>query len=236
MLREFSDQTPLATLSRQNLALLGGSAATASASINSLTVNLEQRRRLEKALKMAEQKRLDQWKQVADGKADADSYRDTEQEILALKRQLAALDSASPSPELTPQPATTSEAEELNRIRALVKDSPDLINAPVNTPEGKSQTLLQTAAAKGSVATVKLLLDSGAAIEGVKQLDWTGLHFAAANGHKAVVELLLQRGANVGAISDKGVTPLHLAALKGYEAVVGSLLAAGAPVNIRGQL
>src|ERR1039458_6113387 len=123
--------------------------------------------------------------------------------------------------------ATSTEAEEVKRIQALIKDSPDLINAP----DRKGETLLQSAAAKGKLAVVKLLLDSGAAVDGLQQPGLTALHYAAANGHKAVVDLLLTKGAKPGAQTGNGVTPLHLAARKGYEEVVKALLAAGAPVN-----
>ena len=124
-------------------------------------------------------------------------------------------------------PASSTEADEVKRIQALIKDSPDLINAP----DRKGETLLQSAAAKGKLAVVKLLLDSGAAVDGLQQPGVTALHYAAANGHKAVVDLLLSKGAKPGAQTGNGVTPLHLAARKGYEEVVKALLAAGAPVN-----
>ncbi len=78
---------------------------------------------------------------------------------------------------------------------------------------------------------VKLLLDSGAAVDGLQQPGLTALHYAAANGHKAVVDLLLSKGAKADAKTAGGVTPLHLATLKGYETVAKALLAAGAPVN-----
>jgi cytohesin len=125
------------------------------------------------------------------------------------------------------EPATSSEADEVRRIQALIKDSPDLINAP----DRKGETLLQSAAAKGKLAVIKLLLDSGAAVDGLQQPGLTALHYAAANGHKAVVDLLLSKGAKPGAETEGGVTPLHLAARKGYEEVAKALLAAGAPVN-----
>jgi len=126
--------------------------------------------------------------------------------------------------------ATSAEAEEVHRIQALIKDSPDLINSP---SDRTSKTLLESAAAKGELAIVSLLLDNDAAVNGVKQLDLTPLHYATGNGHKAVVDLLLSRGAKADARTESGLTPLHLAALKGYELVARTLLDAGAPVNAR---
>ena len=126
--------------------------------------------------------------------------------------------------------APSSDADEVKRIQALIKDSPDLINAP----DQKGETLLQAAAAKGKLAIVKVLLDSGAAVDGLQQPGLTPLHYAAANGHKAVVDLLLSKGAKADAQTEYGVMPLHLAARKGYVEVSKALLAAGAPVNAKG--
>jgi ankyrin repeat protein len=113
---------------------------------------------------------------------------------------------------------------EISRVRAIIDSSPDLINAPDQT----GRTLLQTYAGKGDVEVMKLLLASGAAVNGIKQPDLTPLHFAAGNGHKAAVELLLSKGAKVDPVTGSGVTPLHLAVLKGYELVAKVLLDAGA--------
>jgi ankyrin repeat protein len=135
---------------------------------------------------------------------------------------------ASPTAASSPAPIS-SEAEEVKRIQALIKDSPDLINAPVEN----GLTLLKSAAKSGKLAMVKALLESGAAVDGLQQPALTALHYAAANGHKAVIDLLLSRGAKAGSESESGVTPLHLAAGKGYVEVAKALLAAGAPVNAR---
>ncbi len=150
-------------------------------------------------------------------------------EMLRAQVPASAALAKNPASSSSPGTTSTSEADEVKRIQALIKDSPDLINAP----DQKSETLLESAAAKGKLAVVKLLLESGAAVDGLQQPGLTALHYAAANGHKAVVDLLLSQGAKAGAQDGCGVTPLHLAARKGYEAVVKALLAAGAPVNVQ---
>jgi ankyrin repeat protein len=122
-----------------------------------------------------------------------------------------------------------SQAEEFERIRNLIKNSPDLINAPA--AYGYGVTLLQSAAAQGKTAIATMLIEDGAAVDGVKSGGLTPLHFAAGNGHKAMVELLLSKGAKPGAENSEGLTPLHLAVAKGYEAVAKTLIDAGAPVN-----
>ncbi|HTL18542.1 MAG TPA: ankyrin repeat domain-containing protein, partial [Patescibacteria group bacterium] len=124
-------------------------------------------------------------------------------------------------------PSGVIEIGEISRVQDIIRNSPDLINAP----DKSGQTLLQTYSAKGDLAVVKLLLENGAAINGIKQPELTALHFAAGNGRKAVVEFLLSKGAKVDAVTATGVTPLHLAVLKGYELVAKVLLDAGANVN-----
>jgi cytohesin len=171
-----------------------------------------------------------QKKQMEAGIIPSDAIVPTERDLLKLKRQVAALDAGqaiSFTATEVSAPAASTEADEVRRIQALIKDSPDLINAP----DRKGQTLLQSAAAKGKLALVKLLLDSGAAVDSLQQPGLTALHYAAANGHKAVVDLLLSKGAKRDAQNVSGVTPLHLATLKGYETVAKALVAAGAPVN-----
>ncbi|HZR16362.1 MAG TPA: ankyrin repeat domain-containing protein [Verrucomicrobiae bacterium] len=123
--------------------------------------------------------------------------------------------------------ANVIDLGEIGRVQNIIQNSPDLINAP----DASGQTLLQTYAGKGDLAAVELLLQNGAAVNGIKQPDLTPLHFAAGNGHKSVVELLLSKGAKVDAVTSGGVTPLHLAVLKGYELVAKDLLGAGANVN-----
>jgi cytohesin len=233
VLREFSDQPTLATLSRQSLATLGSALPAAAVPALSDAARQEQKRLLEEEIKLV-QKQLDaQQKQLQAGPGSRDALWTTEREMLKLKRQIAALDAglpvSFPATEAT-APAASTEADEVRRIQSLIKDSPDLINSP----DRKGETLLQSAAAKGKLAVLKLLLDSGAAVDGLQQPGLTALHYAAANGHKAVVDLLLSKGAKADAQTDGGVTPLHLAARKGYEEVAKALLAAGAPVNAKG--
>ena len=122
-----------------------------------------------------------------------------------------------------------TETEETKRIHDLIKNSPDLINAP----QSDQRTLLQAAAGKGELEVVKLLLENGAAVNGLRQGDLTALHYAAGNGHKAIVDFLLAHGAKPNAETGSGVTPLDLALCKGYEAVAKALLAAGASVKTK---
>jgi ankyrin repeat protein len=136
--------------------------------------------------------------------------------VAVLRRLGAPVDAASA--------AFLGDAEQLTR--AL--DSGARLTDPATDVD-----LLSWAAAGGSAATVRVLLDRGA------DPDCGALHAAAATGSAPVVELLLQAGADVdGRDRDTGRTPLHttVAALAsgpgdGVAAVVTLLLDAGADVN-----
>ena len=225
VLRDFSDQSTLVTLSRQSLDSLGSPAkATPGPGGVSAAALAEQTQLLQQEISLLENKLASQQKQVETGVLSSGELVPTQRDLLELKRQLAALQAGQ-----TAANPAESEPDEVRRIRELIANSPDLINAP----DKDGFTLLQTAAAKGKLSVVSLLLQSGAAVDGLKAQDLTPLHYAAGNGHKAVVDLLLMKGARVDAQTESGVTPLHLAALKGYEVVARALLDAGAPVNAK---
>ena len=102
-----------------------------------------------------------------------------------------------------------------------------------STDPATAVDLLGRAAAGGSVAAVRVVLDRGADPDG------GALHAAAAAGATPVVELLLRAGAEVDARDrDTGRTPLHTAVAALADdpadratAVVTLLLDAGADVN-----
>jgi ankyrin repeat protein len=126
-------------------------------------------------------------------------------------------------------PASTSdEAEEVRRIQAMIKDSPDLINAP-DSQSGR--TPLQAAANEGHLVVARFLLQNGADVEAKLRSGRNPLHVAASQGHKAMVELLLSHKAGVNATDLEGRTPLHLAAQRGFRSVAEVLVANGADVN-----
>lgn len=132
--------------------------------------------------------------------------------------------------------ATDDEEKEVRRIQAMIKDSPDLINARDQT----GLTPLHLATRNGQVVVAKFLIASRADVNarnsGSAGAGDTPLHLAAARGYKSLVELLLASGADVNANATQGGngnTPLHLAAEKGFRSVIEVLLANKADINAR---
>jgi cytohesin len=130
--------------------------------------------------------------------------------------------------------ARTSEATEIaevNRIRAMIKDSPDLINSRDSMNE--NDTRLHTASRSGQAMVVQFLLENGAEVDARNKSGRTPLHEAAYMGRRAVVQWLLDRKADPNATDRNGNTPGHLAAGEGYKAVLEALLVAGADPNAK---
>lgn len=207
ILREFSDQTELAALSRQNLQSFGHTAQTASEPPLEL---IRARAELARRLTMYG--------------PEHPAVKEQRSVVESLEKSFAARGGA---PE---EGATTDEEQkEIQRIKAMIKDSPDLING--RTPPSLL-TPLHGAARVGHLTVAQFLLANGADVDALDDQSQTPLHLAAMNGHKSMVELLL---ANKAAVEPKAnpTTPLHLAAANGYKLVASVLLAHGANVNAK---
>jgi uncharacterized protein len=117
----------------------------------------------------------------------------------------------------------------LKSASSLLK-SPDL---QVDVLNSAGESALMTAAIKGDLEGVQLLLDHGAKVD---QPGWDALHYAATGPAPSVVKLLLDRGAAIDAPSPNGSTPLMMAAQYGSEDAVKLLLQRGADAKRRNQL
>jgi ankyrin repeat protein len=205
ILREFSDQTALVDLSRQHVPQ---STATSGESLELAKARAELARR-----------------RVIYGEENPE-VRQQLAVVQSLERSLAQ---RGPVPgEAAP---TDEEQKEIQRIKAMIKDSPDLINGR-GAPNSGLQTQLHEAARVGHLTVAQFLLANGADVDALDSQNQTPLHYAAMNGHKSMVELLL---ANKAAVEPKPnpTTPLHLAAANGYKLVASVLLAHGANVNAK---
>ncbi len=241
ILHDFSDQTALATLSRQNLTGMGVTtthhfveslaaiAARNPADANAEGVRQKQKELLEEQIKVVEQELHLQETRVKTGLLVPEATLSTQQKLLDLQRQLVALEGdQGVSPPMTA--VSDEEAQEILRIKQMLQNSPDLINA---TLQGEDP-LLVTAVRSGWMSATKLLLENGAILNPESPRRLTPLTAAAAGGNKGIVELLLSKGANINALDGvHGWAPLHYAVYYGLRTLAETLLGHGADVDVR---
>lgn len=187
---------------------------------------------LEQQLKLVEMSLQEMRNKIQVGAAPPLDAIPIERELLGLKRELMAVSQAAPDTANAPEvdAATPEEAAEIQKLKAIVKDSPDLINA--KDADGKIP--LGKAAASGHLAAVKYLIANGANIGAKYAWNRTALHAASEGGHKSVVEFLLSQGADVNAKDYDGATPLFLAVDKAFKSVIEVLMANKADVDSSG--
>lgn len=114
---------------------------------------------------------------------------------------------ADPNPATWYEPPVLVEAVRSGQVEMVQT----LIAAGARVNVGFDELPLHIAAEEGHVAVARLLLASGAQVDGHQENYWTALMAAASAGHLPVVRLLVEHGADVNASSD-GETPLMLAA------------------------
>lgn len=118
---------------------------------------------------------------------------------------------------------------------AAVADDPDLMalalelgNAPDLVTSPYDGTALIAAAHLGHVEVVRLLIEAGAPLDHVNNLDWTAMIEAVVLGdggpdHQKVLKLLVDAGADQSIGDSDGVTPLEHARARGYAEMVAIL-------------
>jgi ankyrin repeat protein len=222
ILRDFSDQAMLATLSRQNLAGMGTSLESPASAARQ-----QQKELLAKQIALAEQDLSDAQMRYKSGQAPQADVRNAGREVLRLRQQLVTLDAGKAELLDLSAPVTSEEDQEIARIQTMIQNSPDLINAA----QTGGTTPLNGVARSGWIKVATFLLDHGADINLTSGGKETPLLAAAGAGNRAMVELLLSRGADVNAKDDAGETALHKAAGHGFQAVTEVLLANHADVN-----
>ena len=221
----------------------------------------QQKEFLGEEINLVEQQLASQQAQVKLGTLPSDGVLPTQQKLLELKRQLAALDASAVDLVDLSVPATDEEDQEIARIQQMIQNSPDLINASGsdgNTPltqaatglaqsrdvfDGawrgcecrRSMRLLNAAAKSGNRAMTELLLSRGADVNSRYSFDTRGqtpLLTAVEKGYPSVIEVLLANKADVNVSDNFGHTPLLTAARNGRLKIAQRLLAAGANPNV----
>ena len=124
-------------------------------------------------------------------------------------------------------------------IAAVANDLPTLRLAlelgcrPTNVTSRYEGTALIAAAHLGHVEVVQILIEAGAPLDHVNNLDWTALIEAIVLGdggarHTATLQALVEAGANVNLADGQGVSPLRLAEDRNYTEMAQILRRAGA--------
>src|SRR5262245_55027193 len=189
----------------------------------------QQRKLLQEEIRLQELVVQEVKKRLETGRADGGEEIEQQRELLALKRELASMDEAPGEVASANLAATDEEQREVQRIKALIQDSPDLINSP----DQPGQTPLHKAAAAGQLVVARFLLANKADVNArlTKDGSATPLILAARSGHKTMVELLLANGADVnasGSLSTGGTkrtgTALHFASANNYKSLAEVLL------------
>jgi ankyrin repeat protein len=159
--------------------------------------------------------------------AQTNLVRLARQNLAALGMATSATD--APAVPVAPVAAVERDPEdvEIERLRALEKDAPDLIFR--GSVGGVSP--IESAVAQGQVRVVEYLLDRKVPLSDPAR-SATLLESAVVNGRLRMVDLLLRRGADVNETSTSGKV-LHLAILRRLPAITDRLLEAKPDLEAR---
>ncbi|MGH9594533.1 MAG: ankyrin repeat domain-containing protein, partial [Bryobacteraceae bacterium] len=176
VVRDFPEQTEVVRLAA---AYLGGTTVSAPGAGAMLTdaAREKQKQLVEEEIKLVEQQLQEKQKLVDAAVISRDELFSTQQQLIELKRQSAALDAGA----TIVSTATSEEDEEIRRIKDMIQNSPDLINS---RKAGSRMAPLGEAALNGQLVVARFLLDHGADIEGLDDDGNTPLVLATEHGHK----------------------------------------------------
>ena len=126
-----------------------------------------------------------------------------------------------------------SAVGDLDRVRALTREDPDVTADLVNAFAHDGFTPLGLACFFGHADVAEYLLSTGAEVNVASRnrMRVMPIHSAVAGRHIGIVKTLLEHGADVNAAQQDGFAPLHGAAQNGQSDMAELLLAYGAEVN-----
>lgn len=116
---------------------------------------------------------------------------------------------------------------DVNEVTRFIEEGVD-----INLTNDLGGTAVHIASGSENIKMVELLLNHGAAVDGVREHVVTPLQCAAMDGNVKMAEYLISRGAFVNKRSQEGYTPIYRAALNGNLKMVELLISQGADVNI----
>ena len=254
VLRDYSDQPTLATISRQNLTALGvGRSPSATTNtppfgaMSDLSLDLEKIQAGEKNTQ--ETREIERLQKLLRDSPDLINAQETDGRtplhFAAGRNQLKV---AKFLLENKADPNIVTRDNRTPLYWAVEKESVDMVESLLShraDPNRGGSKPLCLAAEHGLKAIAEKLLDAKANVNDTQKFGYTALHFAVQNGHKSLAELLLSRGAdlnphlvNLGQPGfDSGqmnATPLHLAVLNNRPILLDLLCANKADVDAKG--
>ncbi|TFK02016.1 interleukin-17 receptor A [Platysternon megacephalum] len=116
-------------------------------------------------------------------------------------------------------------------MEATGKSQPAAPNGCRNGTAAATASQLHDAIKKGSVKTVRQLLEEGADVNSKVEGGWTPLHSAVQADQEEIVNLLLEQGADPRARKDNGATPFIIAGIVGNVNLLELFLSKGSEIN-----
>ncbi|XP_037385889.1 ankyrin repeat domain-containing protein 31 [Talpa occidentalis] len=107
--------------------------------------------------------------------------------------------------------------------------------AGINKRNARGESRLHSAARRGNLSLVKVLIESGADVNLKDNAGWTPLHEASSEGSNDIIIELLKAGANVNCENLDGILPLHDAVANNHLKAAEILLQHGADPNQKDQ-
>ncbi|OBT70234.1 hypothetical protein VE03_00052 [Pseudogymnoascus sp. 23342-1-I1] len=123
--------------------------------------------------------------------------------------------------------------ENLKRLKEVRGDIEKTVSLLLEDAENFNAQSLQSAAARGDLVVIQVLLAEGTDVNAQGGHYGCALVAAAHNGHIAVAEALLQNGAEIDAEGGMYSCALAAASKSGHEEMVSKLLQAGADINAK---
>ncbi|XP_004643557.1 putative ankyrin repeat domain-containing protein 31 [Octodon degus] len=128
-----------------------------------------------------------------------------------------------------------TDISEFNQKGKEISHKAEMKTTGINKRNARGESRLHSAARRGDLSLVQVLIESGADVNLKDNAGWTPLHEASNAGFSDIIVELLKAGASVNCESVDGILPLHDAVAGNHLKVAEILLQHGANPNQKGQ-
>ncbi|EHB01206.1 Ankyrin repeat domain-containing protein 31 [Heterocephalus glaber] len=133
--------------------------------------------------------------------------------------------------ELTNISEFNQQEKEISHKPVLLGKFAEMKTTGISKRNARGESQLHSAARRGDLSLVQILIESGADVNLKDNAGWTPLHEASNEGFSDIIVELLKAGANVNCESIHGILPLHKAVASNHLKVTEILLQHGANPN-----